>query len=115
MSIMILVIENSVEHCIDCLKYPCDQIVGSKKANFLLPHLKSNHTNMERINEVGVAKWVSGQAEKWKCPGCGTSFSWYTRRCLNCGANLKDHSLKLSVLKLILLKIWIYTLLPKIK
>jgi len=106
-------IEKNVEHCIDCPKYPCDQILGSKTSSFLLPHLKSNHANMEKIIKVGIAQWLSDQEEKWKCPSCKTSYSWYTRKCMNCGAKLKDHSFRFSILQSIILKMGIYMLIGK--
>jgi hypothetical protein len=101
-------INSKVEHCIDCEKYPCEQIVNSKKLELLLPHLKSNRVNMEEIKKVGITLWLSEQEDKWKCPRCKTGFSWYTRKCKNCEENLKKYSFRFSFLLLSIFKLGIY-------
>jgi len=97
-------INSKVEHCIDCEKYPCNLIADSKKIEKILPHLKSNPGNMETIKRSGVSQWLSEQENKWKCPACGKSFSWYTRKCKNCGQDLKKVTFKYSFWKSALLK-----------
>jgi hypothetical protein len=103
-------INYNVEHCIDCTKYPCSIIVESRKVETLLPHLKCNHENMEEISKVGIAQWLSIQQEKWKCPKCKAPFSWYTRKCTNCGEDLKKYTFNFSLLNATLLKLGLYLL-----
>jgi hypothetical protein len=98
-------INERVEHCIDCDKYPCKQIVDSKKIEFLLPHFRCNHTNMETVKRNGTLHWLLEQENKWKCPSCKKGFSWYTRKCKNCGKDLKDFTFKFSKLQSIILKL----------
>jgi len=97
-----------VEHCIDCNKYPCNLIVESQKVEPLLPHLKSNHTNMETITKAGITRWLAEQENMWKCPGCKTGFSWYTGKCQNCGKDLKEFTFKFSFWQSTILKLGIY-------
>jgi len=106
-------INNKIDHCIDCQKYPCNLIVDARKLESLLPHLKSNHSSMVAINKVGIAQWLSEQEKKWECPNCHTGFSWYTKRCKKCEEDLKDNSLKLPVLKLLIMKIGIHAFMRK--
>jgi predicted amidophosphoribosyltransferase len=81
----------------------------------LLPHAKSNHTNLETISKVGLAQWLSEQENKWKCPRCKSGFSWYTRKCNNCGENLKKYTFKFTFLQSTILKLGIYVFLDKQK
>ncbi len=101
-------IRNKVDHCIDCSEYPCNLIIESKRIVSILPHLKNNHSNMEMIRKVGVAKWLSEQEDIWKCPNCNTSYSWYTKKCKNCGEDLKNTSFQFSFFKAMILKLGIY-------
>jgi hypothetical protein len=83
-----------VDVCFDCKKYPCLKI---KSMNFLrifmqkkLPHVNSVFNNQIFIREKGNTAWLAQQKEIWKCPECGTDFSWYTKTCGNCGRELES-------------------------
>lgn len=86
--------KGNVELCVDCGSYPCIktrllQIFGwlfsiEKK----LPHQKTKKTNLERILTIGIARWLSEQDQKWRCPDCQTRFSWYQKTCSKCGKYL---------------------------
>lgn len=101
-------IEKNIEHCIDCREYPCNTISEFNKMAFFLPHVKYNHTNMEKIKKDGVDRWLSEQESRWKCPGCNTGFSWYSDRCGNCGRDLTKSAYKFSFIKSLILKAGIY-------
>ena len=103
-------INRGIEHCIDCDKYPCDQISGMKKNEIILPHIKDNHSNMITIKEFGTNQWLSEQSTKWKCPDCGMDYAWYSSKCFTCGKDLRKHAHKLTFFHLLLLKIGIYLL-----
>lgn len=99
--------KKNVEHCLDCRDYPCGFITGSHKMDRLLPHLKANHANMERIRQEGVREWLSEQEKSWKCPECGAGFSWYAGRCVSCGKNLKKHAYAFTFLQFMILRLGI--------
>jgi len=105
-------INSKVDHCLDCSNYPCNLITDSRKMTSLLPHLKENHLNMETIRNVGVEQWMSEQEKRWKCPECGTGFSWYTKRCTQCGKDLKPYSFRFSFLNSTIMKLGIHLLMP---
>lgn len=100
-------IENKIEHCLECSKYPCNFINELNSIKSLLPHLKTNHENMERVKSVGVEKWLEEQEKRWRCPKCSREFSWYSSKCSKCGENLKKLSFKFSFLQALVLKIGI--------
>jgi hypothetical protein len=103
-------VNSTIEHCIDCNKYPCKLIIESRKVEPLLPHFRNNHSNMESIRNVGITQWLSEQERKWRCPDCKTGFSWYTRKCRNCGKDLREFTFKFSFLQSAILKLGIYLL-----
>lgn len=94
-----------IEHCIDCDQYPCDQISGMKKNEFSLPHIKDNYPNMLTIKESGTDHWLSEQSAKWKCPECGSDFSWYSSKCYTCSRDLSRYTNKITIFHFLLLKI----------
>lgn len=97
-------IDRKIEHCIDCKEYPCPHHLGMRKGAALLPHVKSNHHNLEAIRKAGAEQWLGQQEELWKCPGCQTSFGWYSDVCRTCGKKLTGLSFKFSPVKAFLLK-----------
>jgi len=81
--------------CADCAEYPCELY---KKAEFLqpgnrfeeiIPHIKAMQTGITTMREKGYSYWLDEQKEKWKCPGCGAQFTWYSDICKKCGKELK--------------------------
>ena len=97
-----------VDHCIDCVDYPCAIHRGRTKMEGLLPHLTSNYANMETIGKAGLETWLLEQDEKWKCPDCQTRFGWYASHCATCGRDLKNRTFKFPRIKAALLKAGIY-------
>jgi len=86
--------KGNVEHCWDCKKYPCFRfklmsiIAKLSSLDKKLPHQKTKKANQACICEFGTAQWLAVQDNKWKCPGCGTTFSWYRETCEKCGREL---------------------------
>jgi rubrerythrin len=75
-----------------------------KTIEFILPHIKDNHANLAAVKEKGADQWLSEQEKKWKCPECNTPFAWYSKKCLNCGKDLKKYTFRFSFFKAKLLK-----------
>jgi len=101
-------ISRNVAHCIDCTDYPCDEIRAMQKNASVLPHAKANHANMEAIKTVGVRQWLSDQQNRWKCPKCNMSFSWYSSACNSCGTDLRKYTYRFSFIQFLLLRFGIY-------
>ncbi|MFA6331558.1 MAG: DUF3795 domain-containing protein [Methanoregula sp.] len=84
-------IEKKIEHCNECNEYPCgffDESLLNADIQKMVPHVKNAPDNLEKIRKDGVEQWLNEQKKRWECPGCGTSYSWYTTSCPQCG---KDH------------------------
>ncbi|MBN2040864.1 MAG: DUF3795 domain-containing protein [Spirochaetes bacterium] len=77
--------EKGVEHCIDCVDYPCKIYSKWNSMAKSLPHIGEASASLELIKCEGVDHWIAGQKKRWSCPDCGASFSWYQSECRNCG------------------------------
>ena len=92
--------EKKVEACVLCSEYPC-RLVADRKTYIsenledILPHIKVKFSQAERIREAGYETWCEEQAQRWRCPSCGASFTWYQESCKKCGRDLeplKEHN-----------------------
>lgn len=79
-------VEKDVEFCFECGEYPCEKLASFRADE--CPHHTVVIENLETIRNVGVDMWLEAQAERWKCPSCGTRFTWYDKRCKQCDAEL---------------------------
>ncbi len=91
--------QKGVEACVLCAEYPCQlveqrQAFIAEKAKELLPHTAVMFSQAGHICEIGYEAWREEQAARWRCPGCGTPFTWYQEKCMKCGLdleNIKEH------------------------
>jgi hypothetical protein len=85
--------EKGLEHCIECAEYPCEILkffMCNQEVQQKLPHTKVPLKNLERIKEIGVARWLVEQERIWQCPDCGLNSSWYAGTCSQCGRDLNS-------------------------
>lgn len=81
--------KRGVEFCVECADFPCaeyDRIVSLGEK--LPPHFMITMKNLSEIREKGADEWRWLQSERWACPSCGSSFSWYAEEC-PCGHDLR--------------------------
>ncbi len=81
--------ERGVEHCVVCEEFPCKILTSGESLVERLPHLKAIPKNMHTIKEKGTAYWLEEQERIWKCPDCGTPFTWYKETCSGCGRDIR--------------------------
>ena len=104
-----------IEHCIECIDYPCKKYKKWLSAARLLPHVSESSANLETIKREGLDAWIKAQEERWSCPHCGTMFSWYASECSNCGYSLKTRSYSMSGFRKILCRLLIPLIYKKAK
>jgi hypothetical protein len=90
--------EKGIDNCSRCDDFPCDELVRFR--NDKAPHHSVVLTNLRRIREVGVDRWLEEQRVRWSCPGCGEPFSWYDTKCGSCGSELFDSRAEETTLEL---------------
>jgi hypothetical protein len=88
-----------VESCILCRDYPCPTVLQKNgyldRIGGFLPHTRVMFKNLGVIKEKGTDGWLRERERDWRCPQCGTCFSWYQDRCQECGKDLeplKEHN-----------------------
>jgi hypothetical protein len=87
--------QKGVEACILCPDYPCQDVTGMKEyidhnLKHELPHIAVIFRNMEGVKESGIENWIKDQDNRWRCPQCGASFTWYQETCNQCGRELES-------------------------
>ena len=70
--------------CTDCEDLPCHRITFLINMGHYL-HRKEYLPNLKKMHEMGVQEWVKYEEERWRCPKCGLSMSWYDAECVGCG------------------------------
>ena len=82
-----------VDACVLCAEFPCElvrsrQVRNAEVLEAILPHLKAEFREADRMREIGYEAWCDAQAARWLCPGCGEPFTWYQEKCGMCGRSL---------------------------
>lgn len=83
--------EKGVERCLSCPEFPCAMYSNSEIAQIMaekLPHLTTIGINMQTILSRGPEAFLKEQEEQWKCPDCGTEYTWFAVNCSQCGKDL---------------------------
>ena len=76
----------NIEFCNQCSEYPCERFKRIEAFN--LAHHNIAAQSLKTIKEIGIKKWLQQQEERWLCSNCGSSFSWYEQKCVECGKKL---------------------------
>jgi len=80
--------KQNVTRCSDCKELPCTLIM--RFINTGLLHRAEYLPNLEKIRKMGVQEWVKYEEERWRCPRCGLTMSWYDTECARCGEPRSD-------------------------
>jgi hypothetical protein len=78
----------NVKRCSDCAEFPCSKITAFNNDGML--HHSEVLANLRQIKEMGMKKWTQHEEERWRCPQCRNSLSWYDATCSKCGAKRSD-------------------------
>ena len=77
-----------LEFCFQCDAYPCEVLLSFQADE--APHHSAVLANLEGIRDVGLRVWLAGEEKRWSCPECGLRFGWYSKRCRQCGTELRN-------------------------
>jgi hypothetical protein len=80
--------KSDVTRCSDCPDFPCSRITDFSNDG-RLHHAELLH-NLRNIRKMGIKDWTKHEQERWKCPECRNSISWYDKACSNCGAKRSE-------------------------
>lgn len=77
-----------VTRCSDCPDFPCSRITDFSNDGRL--HHAELPDNLRNIRKMGIKDWARHEQERWRCPKCRNSISWYDKACFNCGAKRSE-------------------------
>lgn len=67
--------KKDIEHCIDCVDFPCKSYSTWQTVAKFLPHTHETASSLKVIKSNGVDYWLDANRRRWSCPECGTPFS----------------------------------------
>lgn len=75
---------NESGFCYECAEYPCKKLKHLDK-RYRTKYSMSMIENLENIRENGLAAFIEGEKEKWRCPKCGGVICCHRGYCYECG------------------------------
>lgn len=72
------------QFCFSCDKYPCADLLHLD-SRYRTKYGVSVIDNLDRIQAVGVKRFVAEEASKWSCTECGARLCMHNPQCVNCG------------------------------
>jgi len=80
--------EKEVLYCGECSKFPCKKIskklIDSHPNNPKFYYRHEIPENIDKLNNIGISKWIEKQIDKWRCKECGGKITFYEYKCINC-------------------------------
>lgn len=67
----------------DCPDFPCSRLTDFSNDGRL--HHAELPDNLRNLQKMGIKDWARYEQDRWQCPECSDSLSWYDRVCSNCG------------------------------
>ncbi len=80
--------KQNVKRCSDCSEFACSRITNFNNDGML--HHSETLANLRQIKSMGMQKWTLHEEDRWRCPQCKTTLSWYDPKCAKCGANRSE-------------------------
>ena len=78
-----LVGKGLVRFCYECFDFPCKRLKSLDK-RYRDKYNMSMIENLRFIKEKGMVEFLTKEADKWKCPDCGSVISCHAGECLKC-------------------------------
>jgi hypothetical protein len=80
--------KTDVTWCSDCKESPCSRVTSFNNDGML--HHAEVLENLRHMKEVGVKEWAKSEEERWRCPQCRGTITWYDATCSHCGAKRSE-------------------------
>ncbi len=72
------------QFCFSCDEFPCADLLHLE-GRYTTKYGVSVIANLERIDTVGVERFIAEEAAKWSCPECGSLLCVHKPQCVKCG------------------------------
>ncbi len=86
--------KTNVTRCSDCPDFPCARITNFN--NDGMQHHSEVLANLRQLQKMGIKEWTKNEEDRWRCPQCRTSLSWYDKACPKCGAKRSERLFQLK-------------------
>lgn len=70
--------------CFSCARYPCASLLRLDR-RYRTKYAVGVIANLERIQAVGVTRFVAEEEIRWSCPQCGARLCMHQPQCVHCG------------------------------
>ncbi|MBN1678741.1 MAG: DUF3795 domain-containing protein [Anaerolineae bacterium] len=81
--------EKGYDSCAECDSFPCAPMTAFIEDQEY-PYHGLVPGDIETIRAIGIPAWLAEQAERWRCPACGTPFAWRMTTCPACGGAVRS-------------------------
>lgn len=72
------------QFCFTCVNFPCPELANLDR-RYRTKYGISAIANLQRIQDVGVKRFLVEENIKWICPECGSRLCMHKPECANCG------------------------------
>ena len=77
--------QKGFEFCCECPEFVSCERMQQFMNDKNWPYQQNAAKNMEWIQLNGISSWLQVQEQRWLCANCGSSYSWWTETCPQCG------------------------------
>jgi len=76
-------LHNTVRFCFECPTFPCEHL-AKLDSRYRSRYHMSMIENLQAIQRQGVARFLAGEEEKWRCPQCRGTICCHNGLCFSC-------------------------------
>jgi hypothetical protein len=83
--------KRKIEYCYQCNDYPCNNLISfMEDPNY--PYHKEVIEYMKIIEREGKDIWLEKMKNRWSCPKCKKTVSWWEQTCKECGEKTNSYT-----------------------
>jgi len=82
--------KNKIDFCYECEKFPC-QNLKKIDAYYQKKYYVNMIKNLNKIEDIGVEKWLKEQEELYTCPNCSGEICIHDAECYDCGNKINPN------------------------